>query len=191
MWLEHAQFQDGSVSVEAGLMEMLDRMQTGRFKVLKHLDEWFQEFRLYHRRDGRVVKERDDLLAATRYGVMMLRCARTEAARQKLRPRDWQHDENHGCRGMTDPIYVTAQTVQRTDRHPGAVCEGWYRIASGFVELTGQDGTPINDDRCRQELGPDDATIVARRLLRAQHDRKVSRRPYSGPLPPMTWGSIA
>jgi hypothetical protein len=34
---EHAQFEDGSVSVEAGLMDMLARMQTGRFKVFKHL----------------------------------------------------------------------------------------------------------------------------------------------------------
>jgi ubiquinone biosynthesis protein UbiJ len=29
MLSEHAQFEDGSVSVEAGLMAMLDRMQTG------------------------------------------------------------------------------------------------------------------------------------------------------------------
>ena len=76
MWHEHAQFRDGSVSVEAGLMEMLDRMQTGRFKVFRHLSEWFEEFRLYHRENGKVVKLMDDLLAATRYGVMMLRYAR-------------------------------------------------------------------------------------------------------------------
>jgi hypothetical protein len=31
---EHAQFEDKSVSVEAGLMDMLTRMQTGRFKVV-------------------------------------------------------------------------------------------------------------------------------------------------------------
>lgn len=36
---EHAQFEDGSVSVEAGLMTMLDRMRTGKLKVFKeHLD---------------------------------------------------------------------------------------------------------------------------------------------------------
>ena len=28
---------DGSVSVEAGLMDMLDRMQTGKFKIYNHL----------------------------------------------------------------------------------------------------------------------------------------------------------
>ena len=50
----------------------------GRFKVFKHLLDWFEEFRLYHRKDGKV-KEGDDLLAATRYGIMMLRYARTES----------------------------------------------------------------------------------------------------------------
>jgi hypothetical protein len=80
---DHAQFEDGSVSVEAGLMDMLTRMETGRFKVFKELNDWF-EFRLYHRKDGRVVKEGDDLLSATRYGVMMLRYARTEQARRRF-----------------------------------------------------------------------------------------------------------
>jgi Terminase RNaseH-like domain len=61
---EHAQFQDKSVSVEAGLMDMLDRMKTGRFQVFKHLLDWFEEFRLFHRKDGKVVKEGDDLMAA-------------------------------------------------------------------------------------------------------------------------------
>ena len=82
---EHAQFEDGSVSVEAGLMDMLARMQTGRFKVFKHLLDWLEEFRLYHRKDGKVVKEGDDLMAATRYAVMMLRYASTEAAYSNFR----------------------------------------------------------------------------------------------------------
>lgn len=69
----HSQFPDGSVSVEAGLMAMLDRMQTDRFKVFDTLNDWFEEFRLYHRKDGIVVKLRDDLMSATRYGVMDIR----------------------------------------------------------------------------------------------------------------------
>lgn len=75
---QHAQFDDGSNGVEAGLMDMLERMQTGRFKVFSHLNEWFEEFRLYHRKDGKVVKEFDDLMAATRYGIMTLRYAETK-----------------------------------------------------------------------------------------------------------------
>jgi hypothetical protein len=78
MMAEHAQFPDGSVSVEAGLMQMFDRMQTQRFKVFDHLNDWFEEFRLYHRVDGKVVKLRDDLLSATRYGVMMIRHSKVE-----------------------------------------------------------------------------------------------------------------
>lgn len=75
---ERATFPDGSSGVEAGLMEMLERMQTGRFKVFSHLLEWFEEFRLYHRKDGKVVKEFDDLISATRYALMMKRYAITK-----------------------------------------------------------------------------------------------------------------
>ena len=72
---QHATHRDGGVSVEAGLMEMLTRMQTGRFKAFAHLGDWWSEFRMYHRKDGQVFKEFDDLMAATRYAVMMLRHA--------------------------------------------------------------------------------------------------------------------
>ena len=46
-------------------------------EVFKHLSDWFEEFRLYHRKDGKVVKEGDDLMCATRYALMMLRHAQT------------------------------------------------------------------------------------------------------------------
>lgn len=72
---EKAEHKEGGNGVEAGLMEMLERMETGRLKVFAGLNDWFEEFRLYHRLDGKVVKERDDLMSATRYGVMMLRKA--------------------------------------------------------------------------------------------------------------------
>jgi phage terminase large subunit-like protein len=42
MMHEHSQFEDGSVSVEAGLMDMLSRMQSGRFKVFGHLNDWWE-----------------------------------------------------------------------------------------------------------------------------------------------------
>lgn len=81
---DHATHEDGGFGVEAGVMEMLDRMQTGRLKVFKHLEEWLSEFRLYHREDGKIVKERDDLISATRYGIMMRRFAETERGPLKL-----------------------------------------------------------------------------------------------------------
>ena len=82
-----AAFEDGSVSVEAGIADMLIRMESGRFKVFKHLTDWFDEYRLYHRKDGRVHKEGDDLMSATRYAVMMLRHARTDIPPRPRSPR--------------------------------------------------------------------------------------------------------
>lgn len=79
MLFERATFEDGSNSVEAGLMDMLDRMQTGRFKVFSTCVEWLEERRLYHRKDGKVVKERDDVISASRYALMMLRFAKMDA----------------------------------------------------------------------------------------------------------------
>ena len=51
-------------------------MQDGRLKVDETLSDWFDEKRLYHRKDGKVVKMNDDLLCATRYAIMMLRYAK-------------------------------------------------------------------------------------------------------------------
>jgi len=73
-----AQFETGGNSVEAGLLEMNQRMTTGRFKVSRVLmqGDWGDEFRFYHRKDGLIVKDRDDLMDATRIGVMARRHGR-------------------------------------------------------------------------------------------------------------------
>lgn len=76
---DHATWPDGSVSTEAGIAEMLERMETGRLKVAAHLADWLEEFRLYHRKDGQIVKLRDDLMSATRVGIMMKRYGRAVA----------------------------------------------------------------------------------------------------------------
>lgn len=74
---------EGGNGVEAGLMDMLDRMQTGRFKAAAHLEQFWEEMRLYHRKDGKVVKENDDILSAVRYACMMLRHAITKPKLKK------------------------------------------------------------------------------------------------------------
>lgn len=85
MLRQRATFEDGSNGVEAGISEMLTRMQTMRFKVFAHLNDWFEEFRLYHRKDGLVVKDGDDLLSATRYALMMRRHAKTHDQAESTR----------------------------------------------------------------------------------------------------------
>lgn len=71
-------FEDGSNGVEAGVMEMLTRMRQGRLKIARHLEEVWQEFGMYHRKDGLIVKEADDRLCAIRYAMMGRRYAQTE-----------------------------------------------------------------------------------------------------------------
>ena len=75
MMADRATFDDGTNGVEAGIMQLFDAMKTGRFHVADHLNDWFDEFRLYHRKNGKIVKEYDDLLDATRYAWMMRRQA--------------------------------------------------------------------------------------------------------------------
>lgn len=65
----------GPQPVEPIVDEVLTRMQTGRFKVFSNLAGWFEEKRSYHRKDGRIVDRRDDILKATFYAVMMKRYA--------------------------------------------------------------------------------------------------------------------
>lgn len=89
---QHATHAQGGNGVEAGIMEILERMQTGRFKVFAHLNDWWEEFRLYHRKEGKIVKERDDIMDATRYATMMLRFAE----RPEMYSGDWDDDFDQG-----------------------------------------------------------------------------------------------
>jgi phage terminase large subunit-like protein len=76
-----ATFEDGTNGLEAGIAELLDRMQTGRLQVFSHLAQWFEEFNLYHRKEGLIVKLNDDLMSATRYGMMMRRQAKIQTTK--------------------------------------------------------------------------------------------------------------
>jgi phage terminase large subunit-like protein len=64
---------DGTNFVEPGIVELQTRMDEGRFKVFSTLLEWWEEFRRFHRnaKNGKIVKEHDDLMDATRYAAIM------------------------------------------------------------------------------------------------------------------------
>lgn len=83
---DKATFEDGKNGLEAGVMEMLERMQTGRWKVFRNCQAWLQEFSLYHRIDGLINPIKDDLLAASRYAMMMKRFAETKPKPRGKRP---------------------------------------------------------------------------------------------------------
>ena len=89
-------FQDSPqsiVSVERGIIDVGGRLEDGRLRVFKNCERWFSEMRQYHRdEDMKIVEIQDDLMDATRYGVMMLRFAQpkvTKTFRQRETV-DWQ-----------------------------------------------------------------------------------------------------
>jgi len=63
---------NGNNSVEAGISVLLQRMETGRLCIFKSCVETLEEMRLYHRKNGKVVAIKDDLLSAMRYGSLSI-----------------------------------------------------------------------------------------------------------------------
>lgn len=72
----HATWPDGSVSTEAGILEMDEREKSGRLKYAAHLSDLLEERRFYHRKDGQIVKMKDDIMSALRTAIMVKRFAR-------------------------------------------------------------------------------------------------------------------
>jgi len=74
---QHAQFPDGGNSTEIGVLQMYERMKTNRWKVFKggSCSIWWEEYRRYHRVDGKINKVFDDLMSASRQAAMMIRKA--------------------------------------------------------------------------------------------------------------------
>jgi phage terminase large subunit-like protein len=81
----HFKNSDGSIAVEPGIMDILQRMQTGRFKVFSYLRDWFEELRMYHRKDGKIIKVNDDLMSATRYASQSLQFASVGKNNKRVR----------------------------------------------------------------------------------------------------------
>lgn len=85
---EHAQYPDDRGNgVEASVADLYLRFKTGRLKIFASVPYFFDEYRDYHRKDGVIVKERDDFISALRYAVMMLRFAEPYQERDKKRER--------------------------------------------------------------------------------------------------------
>lgn len=62
--------QEAINAVESGIYKVWMRASTGRLKVFKSCQHWFEEFRIYRRDEkGRIVKVNDHLMDGTRYLV--------------------------------------------------------------------------------------------------------------------------
>jgi hypothetical protein len=68
-------------------MAMYDAMNLGTLKIFRTLHPLIEELRLYHRKDGLIVKINDDAISAARYAFMAIRYARPTS-----QPYDWSAD---------------------------------------------------------------------------------------------------
>ena len=76
MLQEHATWPDGGYSTEAAVLNLQERIATCRFRVASTCNEFFEEYRQYHRdKLGRLVSANDDVLSAVFKTTMMLRAA--------------------------------------------------------------------------------------------------------------------
>lgn len=58
-------------AVDTGIEMMFELLSTGRLKVFSNLSNWLKEYRVYRRdKNGKIVKENDHILDATRYLAM-------------------------------------------------------------------------------------------------------------------------
>lgn len=105
----HSTFPDGGYSVERGVLDLYERATTNRLKVGKDVEPWFQEWSLYHRKDGMLVKALDDVLDAGRCAYMMRRFARPLAlgATRIVPTTPRQAGERRMARGLNFDLHMT------------------------------------------------------------------------------------
>jgi phage terminase large subunit-like protein len=80
MLSDHATWPDGTNGVWAGIMELINLMETGRLFIFSNLFQVFEEIREYHTKttasgNVEIVKKKDDLIDSLRYAYMMRRHA--------------------------------------------------------------------------------------------------------------------
>ncbi len=86
----------GGQSVERAVVEILERMRTGRWKVFQSCGGWLEEKRMLHRKDGKIVTVNDDIFSASRAALMCLRYAAHNVGRYT--------DRQETAEDLTDPL---------------------------------------------------------------------------------------
>lgn len=68
------------------ISEIQERCATDRLKVFSTCTEFFEEYRQYHTKDGKIVSRNDDALKAMFYALMMKRFAATRTQKRSSKP---------------------------------------------------------------------------------------------------------
>lgn len=71
----YADDKGGGQATEPIISRINEMLKTGQIKISKRCIKLLAEMRQYHRKDGAIVREKDDCISAFHYAVMMLRYA--------------------------------------------------------------------------------------------------------------------
>ena len=97
---KHATFVDGSISLEAGVLEMDERFRSGRLKIASHLADLLEEYRHYHRdENNKIVKDNDDILSGLRFCIMQIRSAKLFSECAETDGGQWNSSYSKDARG--------------------------------------------------------------------------------------------
>ena len=90
----------GGIKIEPGIVAMSNRVKDRRIRVYNTLPEWFEEYRQYHLKDGKIVDREDDLMSATRYAIQSLRHAVKEVDVFDFEEEEFEEDQvRDSCTG--------------------------------------------------------------------------------------------
>jgi hypothetical protein len=101
--------------LEGGIQEIDLAVRSGKWKVSRTCVCYLEERRLYHRKDGEIVKLRDDTLSAARYGYMMRRFVKSWAECDPMESNNpgWPSGGGSGGRGRSPaPPPATRRTAR-------------------------------------------------------------------------------
>jgi len=88
----------GGIKIEPGIVAMGNRIKDRRIRVFSTFPEWFQEYRQYHLKDGKIVDREDDLMAATRIAVQSIRHAEVEEDEEDFED-DYSYQQKNSVTG--------------------------------------------------------------------------------------------
>lgn len=113
----HATWPDGGISTEAAVSEWQQREADGRLRLREDLGDLLEERRGYFRKDGLIVKERDDLISAGHKCLMAKRHARMVPMGYQPRPNP-QVLQNRPSRAPARDPFTGRPLVQTDNRRP-------------------------------------------------------------------------
>lgn len=130
----------GGNGVEVGLFAILTKMETGTFKVFSTLGEWFEEKNMYHRKEGKIDKVRDDIMSAcfhpdtrviTSNGIEKI----SDLTSGMVLTIDGKYTEFNNCRvtrrdaDLVKVIFEDGLEVECTADHEFLTDNGWTRAS--------------------------------------------------------------